>query len=64
MEKGRTLVLYSDGVTESRDTERKMMGLKRWTAIVAGSGDLLAAVKDYMGDAEPTDDITIMEIKL
>lgn len=64
MEKGRTLVLYSDGVTESRDTERKMMGLKRWTAIVAGGGDLLAAVKDYMGDAEPTDDITIMEIKL
>lgn len=41
-----------------------MMGLKRWTAIVAGGGDLLAAVKDYMGDAEPTDDITIMEIKL
>ena len=64
MEKGQTLVLYTDGITEARNTSREMLGMKRWTDIVAAGGDLLAAAQEYMGDAEPIDDITIMEIKL
>lgn len=64
MEKGQTLVLYTDGITEARDSSREMLGMKRWTEMVVAGDDLLASVNNYMGDAEPIDDITIMEIKL
>ena len=63
MEKGQTLVLYTDGITEARNASREMLGMKRWTDMVAAGGDLLAAVQEYMGVAEPIDDITIMELK-
>ena len=57
------LVLYTDGVTEARNTERKMMGEAKWLKIVAHDDDLLEAVKRYIGEAEPTDDITLMTIQ-
>lgn len=56
------LVLYTDGVTEARDVTRKMMGKQQWVEIVSHDSDLLEAVKRYVGDAEPTDDITLMTI--
>lgn len=57
-----TLVLYTDGVTKARDAARKMMGDEKWIEMVAHGGNLLDAVKRYIGEAEPTDDITIMTI--
>ncbi len=60
---GETLVLYTDGVTEACDAAQKMMGEQQWTEMVAQDGDLLDAVKQYIGEAEPTDDITIMTIQ-
>jgi sigma-B regulation protein RsbU (phosphoserine phosphatase) len=57
------LVLYTDGVTEARNTERKMMGEAKWLEIVAHDDNLLEAVKRYIGEAEPTDDITLMTIR-
>lgn len=57
------LVLYTDGVTEARNTERKMMGEAKWLEIVAHDDALLEAVKRYIGEAEPTDDITLMTIR-
>ena len=39
-----------------------MMGEDQWMEIVAHNDDLLEAVKRYIGEAEPTDDITIMTI--
>lgn len=57
------LVLYTDGVTEARDTERKMMGEPKWLDIVSHDDDLLEAVKRYIGEAEPIDDITLMTIR-
>ena len=57
------LVLYTDGVTEARDTERKMMGEPKWLDIVSHDDDLLEAVKRYIGETEPTDDITLMTIR-
>ena len=60
--KDEKLVLYTDGVTEARDATRKMMGEQRWMEIVANDDNLLEAVKRYIGEAEPTDDITIMTI--
>lgn len=57
------LVLYTDGVTEARNTERRMMGEAKWLEIVAHDDNLLEAVKRYIGEAEPTDDITLMTIR-
>ena len=59
---GDTLVLYTDGVTEARNSEREMLGLKRWSDIVAKNEDLPNAIKHFIGQAEPTDDITLMTI--
>lgn len=59
---GETLVLYTDGVTEARNSAREMLGMKRWSDIVAKNKDLLQAIKQYTGEAEPTDDITLMTI--
>ena len=59
---GEKLVLYTDGVTEARDATRKMMGKRQWMEIVAHDEGLLEAVKEYIGGADPTDDITILTI--
>ena len=58
-----TLVLYTDGITEARNTKREMLGMKRWEKIVAKEKDLPKAIKQYTGSAEPTDDITLMTIR-
>ena len=60
--KHEKLVLYTDGVTEARNAMQKMMGEQQWMEIVAHDDNLLEGVKRYIGDAEPTDDITIMTI--
>jgi sigma-B regulation protein RsbU (phosphoserine phosphatase) len=60
---GDTLVLYTDGVTEARNPEREMLGMKRWAEIVATQEDLYGAIQAFMGKAEPTDDITLMTIR-
>lgn len=60
--KGETLVLYTDGITEARNAEHKMLGKKRWAEIVSNGERLLEAVKTYMGAAEQTDDITLMTV--
>ncbi len=59
---GEQLVLYTDGVTEARNASRKMLGESEWMKMMAQSSDFLGSVKRYIGDAEPTDDITIMTI--
>jgi sigma-B regulation protein RsbU (phosphoserine phosphatase) len=56
------LVLYTDGVTEAENAAEEMMGSRRWIEIVSQSDDLLEAVKQYIGEAEQSDDITLMTI--
>lgn len=63
LDEGETLVLYTDGVTEARNEAREMLGLKRWTEIVATSEDLYQSIRQFIGKAEPTDDITLMTIR-
>lgn len=63
LDEGETLVLYTDGVTEARNEAREMLGLKRWTEIVATSEDLHQSIRRFIGKAEPTDDITLMTIR-
>ena len=74
---GDTLVLYTDGITEARNKDRELLGMKRWKEIVGGgekshtkTGNitptierLLAEVEAYIGEAEHTDDITLMTIR-
>jgi len=60
---GETLVLYTDGVTEARDSAHKMLGMKRWAEIVATQEDLYGAIQAFMDKAEPTDDITLMTLR-
>ena len=62
LSKDDKLVLYTDGVTEARNAAEKMMGEQQWMDIVAHDDNLLEAVKHYIGEAEPADDITIMTI--
>ena len=61
--KDETLVLYTDGVTEARNNERQMLGMKRWADLVLHNDDLPKAIRQYIGSAEPTDDITLMKIR-
>ncbi|MBO7590231.1 MAG: SpoIIE family protein phosphatase [Prevotella sp.] len=56
------LVLYTDGVTEARNAEKKMLGDQQWMEMVAQGGDLLKAVRQYIGEAEQSDDIALMTI--
>jgi len=70
---GETLVLYTDGVTEARNSAREMLGMERWKKIVESLelrversskvDSLLDEVKNFMGKAEQTDDITLMAIR-
>jgi sigma-B regulation protein RsbU (phosphoserine phosphatase) len=60
---GETLVLYTDGVTEARNSAREMLGMKRLAEIVATQEDLYGAIQAFMDKAEPTDDITLMTIR-
>ena len=59
---GELLVLYTDGVTEARNAEKKMLGDQQWMEMVAQGGDLLKAVRQYIGEAEQSDDIALMTI--
>lgn len=65
---GDALVLYTDGITEARNEQRQMLGMKRW-ADIAERGKwnverLLNDVQAFMGQAEQTDDITLMTIRM
>ena len=65
---GNTLVLYTDGITEARNEQRTMLGMKRWADIVESGkwnvDRLLNDVQAFMGEAEQADDVTLMTIHL
>lgn len=60
---GERMVLYTDGVSEARNSKREMLGQKRLAELVTSGNDILSALKQYIGSAEPTDDITLMTIR-
>lgn len=59
---GERMVLYTDGVSEARNSKREMLGQKHLAELVTSGKDILSALKQYIGSAEPTDDITLMTI--
>ena len=70
---GDSIVLYTDGITEVRNEERKMLGFERWSKIIKSLDlrverssqveSLLEEVKTFIGKEEQTDDITLMTIR-
>ena len=73
LEKGDTLYLYTDGVTEAMNKNRDMFGEERLLTVLNKYGDLappelLPAVKRevdiFTGDSEQTDDITMLALKI
>ena len=69
---GDTLLLYTDGVTEAIDSGDEEFGEQRLQAVLArltsnSSQDIIgrikACVSDFAGEAEQSDDITLLAIK-
>jgi sigma-B regulation protein RsbU (phosphoserine phosphatase) len=69
---GSTLVLYSDGVTESEDPDERQFGLNRLLEVAEGVATqepddmvwrIAAAVAGHAGAAEQADDITILAVR-
>lgn len=72
LEHGDTLLLYTDGVTEAINSGDEEFGEQRLLAVLAqltgnSSQDIIerikACVSDFAGEAEQSDDITLLAIK-
>jgi CheY-like chemotaxis protein len=65
---GNTLVLYSDGLTESQNEAGEMFGDERLIAALSGGEKPFESVKaglvDYIGNAPPDDDISLITLTL
>lgn len=72
LEQGDTLVMFTDGVTEATDAEFKEFGTERLDSILRQKADascqqiveaVRAGIKDFVGEAEQSDDITMLVVK-
>jgi sigma-B regulation protein RsbU (phosphoserine phosphatase) len=73
MEPGDALVLYTDGVTDARDSGGRMFGEERLLEVAQGAqgctaGEVQDALLDeihaFVGDAPRFDDITLMVLAM
>ena len=71
--KGKSLFLYTDGITEAENAERAQYGEERLRALLRANLsksaqqtiDIIhASVSHFVGTAEPSDDITKLCLKL
>ena len=68
---GMTLFLYTDGLTEAEDVDRQQFGMQRIDKVITafkGSPQELietmtAAVHQFVGDTEQSDDLTMLALK-
>ena len=69
---GDTLFLYTDGLTEAENTKKELFGEGKALDIANGFGDISAeeqigmmhqAVQRFVGEAEQSDDITMLAIR-
>jgi sigma-B regulation protein RsbU (phosphoserine phosphatase) len=69
---GQAVVLYTDGVSEARNTADELFEAERLAAALrplrnepagAVTDGLLAAVRAFAGDAPQSDDITILTLR-
>ena len=66
------IVLYTDGLTEAKNLKRKQFGIERTLEVVKDCHDATATqliqtltqrVNAFVGDAEPSDDLTLLAIR-
>ena len=71
VEPGSTIFLYTDGLTEAMNMERKQFGIKRIEEVLTANSQFLPKqlleavsqkVHDFVGDAEQSDDLTMLAI--
>ena len=72
LDHGDTLVMYTDGVTEAKDSTNEQFGTDRLDNILSGVADkssqeiveaIKAGIADFVEDAEQNDDITLLVLK-
>ena len=71
LERGETLLAFTDGVTDARDAKRAFLTEARLLALVAEPAPSVAALLDrieatlkaHIGDADPFDDITLLAVR-
>ena len=74
LEAGSTLLLYTDGLTEAKNSRREMFGEKRVMERLRVKGermkepqelieDMTEAVRTFVGEAEQSDDLTLLAIR-
>jgi serine phosphatase RsbU (regulator of sigma subunit) len=69
---GKTLFVYTDGINEAENINKEQFGNARLKALLQKdlggaretSETIHKAVADFVGDAEPSDDLTKMCIKM
>ena len=69
---GKTLFVYTDGINEAENIHKEQFGDDRLKALLQQdwgdarqtSGQIHKAVEDFVGGAEPSDDLTKMCIKM
>ena len=69
---GKTLFVYTDGISEAENSRKEQFGDKRLQALLQHdlgsarqtSETIHKAVEDFVGEAEPSDDLTKMCIKM
>lgn len=74
LEKGTRLLLYTDGVTEAEDIDKNQYGEDRLLEFVRNIHEndssedvidkLFSSVKDFTGENEQNDDITVLTVRL
>ena len=69
---GKTLFVYTDGINEAENIHKEQFGEDRLRALLQKdwgdarqtSESIHKAVEEFVGDAEPSDDLTKMCIKM
>ena len=72
LKRGNTLFLYTDGLNEAEDVRHQQFDMERVIATAKASGSrpqqliaaMSAAVQQFVGDAEQSDDLTMFAIQL
>ena len=69
---GNSIFLYTDGLNEAEDAEHRQFGLERVKQVALTTDDspqclieaMTAAVSSFVGDAEQSDDLTMLTVKV
>jgi sigma-B regulation protein RsbU (phosphoserine phosphatase) len=72
LEQGDTLVMFTDGVNEATNAKLEEFGPERFDCILQQNANnscqqiveaVRAGIKDFVGEAEQSDDITMLVVK-